>query len=312
MSQYVNGDSRSVDLAVAESLDFRNVLSKISKVRDRFRDFAVPADRAAVEFQITHKLQEALLLAGMPNRSRGGTIFFDSTDLLNIALHLEIGSPQRKLLAWWTHELSRPYGEFTSYRMDYVARCPQPHHAGECTYRIVEPNSSFVEITSNDPSPQVRHSTTLTIRRKWPELQPNMLELIDSVRDIGFLWLPGDLRHDVDFIQQEKVADCVGVAKILNLKAASLGVTARHSAGRALTPPFSSPHSWAEFLVDDIWVPVDPVFIDALLEWELLEKGKWTRHSSIGGILVRIGAACRTSVFHNGQPIRAQYPVYRA
>jgi len=299
-------------MTAAESLDFRSVLTKISKVPDRFRDFAVTGDRAATEFRITPKLQEALLLAGVPNRLRGGTTLFDGTDLLNIALHLKIGSAQRTMLAWWTRELSRPYGEFASYRMDYVACCPEPHHAGECNYRIVEPDSSLVDITSNDPSLQVRHSATLTIRRKWPEFPPNMLELIDSVRDIGFLWLPGVLRDDVDFIQREKVADCVGVAKILNLRAASLGVTARHSVGRALTPPFSSPHSWTEFLVGDIWVPVDPVFIDALLEWELLEEGKWNRYSSIGGILVRIGATWRPSVFHNGEPVQAQYPVYRA
>jgi hypothetical protein len=309
--QHPNRDASSLDMAAAEPWCFSNVLAKIRKVPDRFRTFSVPADRAAKEYQVTRELQDALLRAGMPSRLSGGTIFFDRADLLNISLHLDIGSFHRKILAWWVRELERPSGETALYRMDYVAGCPEPDHARQCTYGIVVPDSPLVEVASNDRESRIRHSITFTVRRKFPRLRPSMMALIDSLQDISFMRLPRTLKHDVDFIQREKVGDCAGMAAMLTSRAASQGITARRSVGRALTPPFSSSHSWTEFLVDDIWVPVDPVFIDAMLEWEILDKDKWSRYSSIGGILGRIGSAPGPLVFHNGRPVPAQYPASR-
>jgi hypothetical protein len=281
--------------------DATEVLAKISKVPDHVRRFTVSADRAIADFQISLELQDALLAAGIPNTRCRGTRCFDRTDLLNISLHLDIGSRPRKVLRWWARELDSRYAGSISYRVDYLMSCPQLGHAGMCIFGMLEPGSNRIELTTDDQHSSMRHSIGFTLQRNWPPFPHVVREILDEVRHISFMRLPPSLRWDVEFIQRERVGDCGGVARILVAKAAARGVAARVSYGLALTPPFGSKHYWAEFLIDGVWVPVDPVFIAALLEWRLLDNARWNRYSSIGGILARIGEVPQPLGLHNGQ-----------
>jgi transglutaminase superfamily protein len=271
------------------SLDIARVIAKIVKIPDNVRRFEVPADHAVTQFRVSLELQDELLAAGMPSIRRGGVRYFDNTDLLNVSLHLDIRSRQRKLLGWWARELERPYGESATYRVDYLVGCPQWDHQGACTFNVLRPGStelSRTEYTSDDRGSEARYSRIFTLRRNWPPLPPAVREIIDhGTRGISFMQVQHPIRWDISFIQREKVADCGGIAKILFAEATSRGIPARLAYGVALTPPIAVPHFWSEFLVDDIWVPVDPLFIEAIIEWGILNKDRWNRYESLGGIL---------------------------
>src|SRR5689334_14659200 len=112
-----------------------NVEALVARVRhmpDEARLFTVSQTAAEAEFRIDPELQERLRQAGLPCQQHGDGWRFDGTDLLNAALHLDVGSRQRQVLAWWGRELERPYGAVHSYRMDYRVGCPSPGHRSPC------------------------------------------------------------------------------------------------------------------------------------------------------------------------------------
>jgi Transglutaminase-like superfamily len=293
-------------------LDIAGALAKITKMPDHTRNFTVPADIAAAKFRVSLELQDQLLAAGMPNEHHSSTRYFDRTDLLNISLHLDISSRQRTMFTWWARELNSTYTHSISYRMDYQPSCPQPEHGGRCIFSILDPGSARVKLEANEQRSPVSHSAIVTLNRDFPRLPCAIREILDEVRQIGFMLLPATLRWNTEFIWREKVGDCSGVSKILVEKAASQGVAARTSYGLALTPPFVTPHYWAEFLIDDTWVPVDPVVITALLDWGILDSDRWSRYHSIGGILFRMSETRQSIILHNGEETDLRLHVYRA
>lgn len=293
-------------------IDTTGVLSGIAKIPDDVRSFTLSADRAASEFNISLELQEELVAAGVHSRWRGRTRYFDRADMHNISLGLDSGSSTRRVLRQWVRELELPYGESVSYRVEYLTQCPKRGHPGVCTFSFLEPGLTRAEVLSENQKTRVRHSSILTLSRKWPALPQVVREIIDITQEISFAILPDSLRGNVEFVQRAKMADCSGVAKILASEASSRGVIARCSYGRALSPPFTSGHWWAEFLIDGIWVPVDPVLIDALLDWGLMDKNRWSRYESIGSILWRMGSFRPAWALHNGRPFyNTKLLVYR-
>jgi hypothetical protein len=287
------------------------LIGKLSKIPDAERRFTVRAERAWADYQVGGDLLGALRTGGLPARLGADGWRYDPTDLLNVALHLVSGSRQRKVLAWWTRELGRPYGETVRYRMDYLLGCPEPEHSGACHYSLLEVGGHRAEVERRDRGTAPRHSVEFRLQRRCPALPDPLRELIDEISGIRFLRLPDPLRWDVEFISATGVGDCCGVATLLVTAARARGFTARTCFGRSLTPPFSSAHYWAEVRVDDAWVPLDPVLIDALLAWRLCDPGTWTRYDSLGAILGRLAGTRQPLALHNGRPVEPALPTWR-
>jgi hypothetical protein len=288
------------------------LVAKVGKMPDSARVFAISEAAAEADYRIGPELQEALLRAGLPCRQLGESRQFDSTDLLNTSLQLGLGSRQRKVLAWWARELERPYGEVHSYRLDYRAGCPSPGHRSACEFSLLRPGPKRLRVVRDQSAGTTLHSELFTLARTWPELPDRLLDLLHSLSTVSFLRLPEPLRWDTEFIRHRNVGDCSGFGRLLVEEGRARGLTARFCYGRSLTPPFSAPHYWAEFLVDDVWVPVDPILIDALTSWGVLDAKRWDRTASMGAIMGRLANRFRPIVLHNGRPLQSTLPVYHA
>jgi hypothetical protein len=285
--------------------------AQLRNMPDAVRRFDTGPAAALRTFGLGGELLDLLRGCGVPHVDTVDGPLFDRTDLLNAAMQLDTGSRQRRVLTWWVRELERPYPAAVSYRLDYVAGCPDTVHDGSCTYSLLHPAGRRAYRLRRGDRTEPLASATFTLPRTWPPLPAEARELLDGVADVRFMRLPDALRWDVAFMLSRRLADCCGVAAYLTAEAHRRRLRARMSYGRALTPPFSSTHYWAEFLVDRCWVPVDPVFIGALLEWDLLSPVRWRRESSIGAILGRLSGTWQPTALHNGQPVTVELPVSR-
>jgi hypothetical protein len=297
-------------MSMPERDEVREVVDLVRRMPDRVRQFGAGPEVAGTEYGIGARLLAALEVAGLPRRAGTAGTEYDRSDLLNVALNLDIGSRPRRVLGWWARELERPYQGDARYRLGYVAGCPDPAHPGPCRYALCQPGGGRVVVVRSPHPAQPIHSVAVTLRRRWPPLSAALSDALDELRAIRFVRLPDPLRWDVDFMLHSRIGDCCAVAKYLTAAATRLGVPARMSYGRSLTPPFSSAHYWAELRVAETWVPLDPVLIDALVRWGLLAGRRWTRYDSLGGILARLASGPTAVARHNGRPVEVRLPVY--
>ncbi|WP_420823509.1 transglutaminase domain-containing protein [Streptomyces natalensis] len=226
--------------------------------------------------------------------------------MLNVALFLEPRSRARRVLVWWGRELSRPYGATAKYRLDYFAECPEPGHYGVCAFRIHERYIVPQSTVGSDGQLPI-HSEIFHLRRTWPTLTAPFVELIDEYRDVTFLRLPESLRWDGEFIRRHRVADCAGIANLLVDEGRRRGLAVRFSYGKTLTPPFTAGHYWAEFFVEGVWIPVDPVLIPALTNWGILPAESWDNKSSLGGVLARLTGAPSRPASHGTSEVSSSF-----
>jgi hypothetical protein len=294
-----------------EEAELLDLVTLLRRIPDEFRDLRIGHDRAVAEFAVGVRLQQSLIELGFPHTDTAQGPLFDSTDLLNVSLSLDIGSRQRRVMAWWIRELGRPAQGVARYRLDYVATCPERARAGPCHFRLFVPDSSWLDRASHTKESQVLHSAEFALPSSVPEFPSPIVELLDECRAIRFLRLPNPLRWDVGFIRVRGVGDCAGVARLLVEEGTARGMTVRFSYGRSLTPPFSASHFWAEFLVEGVWVPVDPVLIEAFKGWRLISHQEWVGPPSLGRILGRIGDSKHELVSHDGVALTARFPTYR-
>jgi hypothetical protein len=295
------------DAEVSESV--RHLVSKLLRIPDRVRAFTVPTSIAESSFRIPLDLQEILRKNGLPCRRVNQGWLYDQVDLNNVALHLVAGSQQRKMLHWWARELNRRYGDTHSYRVDVVAQCPSPRPCGKCEFSVLRPDAPRLRVVTSAESPTKLHSEVFTLARSWPQLPSKVLELIDDFSWLEYTHIPAPLNWHEDFILSQGISDCSGFGRLLANEGRARGLTTRFCYGRSLTPPFSYGHYWAEFLVDDVWVPVDSLLIDALIRWEVLDGTKWDRSSSLGGILGRFARGHRPMLLHHRRPAPVQLQV---
>jgi hypothetical protein len=66
------------------------------------------------------------------------------------------------------------------------------------------------------------------------------------------------------------------------------GFEARLAEGFIVMIPFSSPHMWAEVLIDDVWTPTDPLVMSVLHRFTGLDPLVWPLKRSLGPLLARI------------------------
>lgn len=287
------------------------LLAKLCHIPDGHRRFSVSAEQATAEYQIPVGLLDDMRTGGMSARRLDGTWWYDSIDLLNIAMQLDIGSRRRTVLSWWLREVRRPHGATVTYQLDFWPSCPAPGHPGPCRYSFVGVEGRRVETTGMADHEHPAHSLTFEIPQQWPAIPPAVRGLLDEMTEITFLRLPVSLRWNTSFVHATGLGDCPAVAKILVERAVERGMQARFIGGRTLTPPFSAVHYWAEILIEDHWVPVDPVLITALQQWGLCDPAEWTRYDTFGGIMARFSDRPEPLALHDGTEVPCRLAAYR-
>jgi hypothetical protein len=291
--------------------ELHEAITRIRLMPDAVRQFTVGTGQAAAGYDVDGELLDLLCAAGLPVRGAGDERRFDPLDLQNVALDLNLGSRYRRMLGWWVRELERPTGDTAAYRLDYGVECPAQGHPSPCRYGVLLPVDRRIRKDVPDPSPCVIANATFSLLRRWPPLPPTVIDLLDEVRTVRFMRLPLALQDDLDFIEAYRLGDCLGVARLLVRQARQRGLAARFCYGRALTPPVSTGHFWAELHIEGVWIPVDPVFIDALRRWGVMHIDRWSPYHSLGGILGRLAGRPRHVALHGRRPIDAKLSAYR-
>lgn len=274
------------------------LLGLLSRVPDDARSFAVDEDRAEAEFGIGRELLRMLRAAGLPGRRSGGTWLFDSSDVRNASMHLDPLSKQRKILRCWARELGRPNAA-SNYRVTYMADCPE-HHAGPCVFSLLVPTGRRVQIISNGERAAALTAFDISLDRAPPKFSAAISEILRNCLDIRFIWLPPGLRDSKEFVACQRAGSCLGIARYIVAQAHEHNICARLAYGRALTPPFSVNHHWAEFLVDGTWAQADPVMIREMIGWQILDPAQFAYDGSLGGIMCRLAASQQPLALHNG------------
>ena len=247
---------------------------------------------------------------GLPHRRDADGLYFDRYDLLNCSLQLGQGTLAKAVRRFWPLALRRAAaGVRAHYEMQYQARCPEPGHAGPCHFRVTLPGGDYAErVVDGDtaaPDASVRVSPEIV----WPDLPVRDRSVVDEVDGLEFAVLREEIRWDLDFTRRSGLADCAGGARLLAEAAARRGMTSRCSFGYIVTPPFAVEHYWAEVLVEDVWVPVDPVLIRNMLRWNVLDSAEWPLYRSIGPLVTRVAGEQVPVVLHNGDRVRFTLPV---
>ncbi|MFD6326271.1 transglutaminase domain-containing protein [Streptomyces sp. NPDC058442] len=134
----------------------------------------------------------------------------------------------------------------------------------------------------------------------WPALPGAVRELLREVDGIGFFLLPEAVRWDPEFMWRTRMADCGGAAAWLVAEGARRGLAVRFSFGLLVARPYSTPHCWAEFLVDGVWVPVDPLLVRALNQWGGLDAGAFPPDGRPGALFHRLTDRFTKVVSHGG------------
>jgi hypothetical protein len=266
-----------------------DVLRKLRMIPDHARDFDVSDAAAMAVLRLPADLLAHVNAAGLARTSHDGRLLFDFDDLTNLSLELGIRSPWTAGMRFWRRALEAG-GPYRECRVSYVFSCLDSRHTGPCQVEVLTPDRGWVrqDVTGQAAPARLAAVSEFRLRNDWPELPPDITELVEEVGQLEYKRLPADLGLQRDFVDRTGLVDCAGAARILVDEARRRGLPARPAAGLIAVPPYSSVHYWMEFLVDDIWTPTDPVMVKALIRWGLLSRERWHVGRSIGGILGRL------------------------
>jgi hypothetical protein len=267
----------------------------------RLRRFTVPAGVAKTRHRIGPDLANLLVAEGLPYVGQGADRLFDDYDLGNIALHLGLPSVRSRTMRSWANGLRRSKTvDRNEFRVGVVTQCPVSPHQGPCTYQLLRQGGGRdVRMAGPDPSTPIAHYD-VQLASDWPALDPAASALVDETADLDFFLLPEAIRWDGDFMSRTRLADCGGVADWLVREGTRRGLPVRFSFGLLVVKPYSTPHCWAEFLTDGVWVPQDPLLLAAMQSWAGLAAAETFPHRSIGAVLYRLCGHFTKVASHNG------------
>lgn len=280
----------------------------VEQIVDRLRRIPLPARRFWVTpaqarrvYGVDGDLLSSATAAGLPHVPGADGPLFDLDDLTNLSLRRRLRSPMRAAMRYWTGVLNRPAGERREFLVDYLARCPLPDHGGDCELTCHTPDGEVTVARGAAESDRPIATTTVTLHNDWPDLPPGVVELVGELADVEFYRLPGAMKADIGFMLEQRIGDCLGIARFLADRGTRRGQRMRSVFGLIVSPPYSAPHYWAEVDVDGRWVPVDPGLLQGLAAWGVLGPG-WPAHRSPGAFLVALTDRCGIAVSDRGLP----------
>lgn len=278
-------------------------LEKASRIPNEARIFDVPPSRAHEVFGIPLDVLELLTELGLPRAGEGVDVRYDNADLANVALGLGHSPAGQAARRFWAAGLNRDaaLGPVT-YQLEYMTGCPEPGHRGDCHYRFALPGTGVVQYDAS-PGRRVRYRTTVSMEYDWPDFPQAERALLAEAAGLDLTFTPQSLSRDLDFIRRAQICDCVGATALLLSVAASYGVQARWAFGLIGVPPFASAHNWVEISVNGRWVPADPVLINAMLAWGVLDPAVWHPYRSPGSIFINLADRLVPLATHGDVPV---------
>ncbi|MEU1763136.1 transglutaminase domain-containing protein [Micromonospora sp. NPDC005652] len=270
------------------------VTNQLRQIPLSARRLAIDADRARREFGTDHRVLDYLLdvvcEAGLPHSTDGKARLFDLFDLINLSLYLPLRTPNRAAMRFWGTVLNRPAGELRTYAVGYAPLCPMPGHASDCEFLLRTPDETAVRIRRPACEEGSAHTATVILGNDWPVAPAPVRRLLEEIGHVRLFRLPEILRWNTDFMLSTGIGDCAGMARLLTERAKTAGLAARLRYGLLVAPPYSMPHFWAEFHLDDRWVPYDPGLVNALVRWGVLNGDQWPMHRSPGAVLAGLSS----------------------
>jgi len=301
-------DTRRAPKPLPDTAELDDIVGRIRRVPDRYRDFRRAGAAATLPYGISAELLDALTALGLPHRSVAGATSYDNLDLTNISLSLALPSPRLMAMRGWAAAL-RSTGRATPaalYTVQVVPTCPQGPHESPCM-----PEASPVLRCLPGFVPPVGGGTialTRQIQGHAAEVFPELAEVTDLVRAVHFHHLPSELREDVGFLREARLADCGLAATYLAEEATKRGLRARRSFGLFLAAPYSFVHSWLEVELDGRWNPFDPHLLNLLTAWRLLPAEEWPSYRTLGQRVWRLGKHEVTMATHDGTETPLSFP----
>ncbi|MEI7031021.1 transglutaminase domain-containing protein [Streptomyces pratensis] len=283
-----------------------DLVRRLRQVPDRHRRFAVTAAGVRRLYRIRPELLDELIGAGLPYVGEGADRLYDGYDLGNAALHLGLVSVQSRSMRSWSKALQSAAAHKPRYRVEVVSSCPVPGHRGPCPYSVLLPDGARLV---QGPAADARLAAfEVSPFSGWPALPDAVRALLREVDGIGFFLLPEAVRWDPEFMWRTRMADCGGAAAWLVAEGARRGLAVRFSFGLLVARPYSTPHCWAEFLVDGVWVPVDPLLVRALNQWGGLDADAFPPDGRPGALFHRLTDRFTKVVSHGGVWAHASLP----
>ncbi|MEU8119528.1 transglutaminase domain-containing protein [Spirillospora sp. NPDC049024] len=269
------------------------------------RDFEVPRAQAETAYLLPAGVLEAMAAAGLaadrPSSPDGPC--FDHFDLLNVSLELRVANPWAFGPGAWGRALRasvrRPS---TRVEVEPIPECSgAEHRGGDCSLTVRLPEG-WRPYTADSP-PVLRRE----LRTSWPAPDAGTSALLEEFGRLRFVRLPALVGNDPEFIRRTGVADCNGAARLMAEEGARRGLNCRLAHGVILSPPFSIAHYWTEVETDGIWVPHDPLIVNAMVRWGILDGAEWDIYRSTGAILVRLTDKPGALALDHGEPVGVSF-----
>ncbi len=279
--------------------DLKSFIQRLKQIPDKYRKFTINAEGAKRSYSLKPDLLNQFVCLGLPKSENVSEIVYDEFDLNNISLHFKIPSLQRMAMRSWSSMLRR--SEVAKRIPVEISIVPEKTDTLEKSlYKVLLPHKGRVEIegTPGEPIAEFVEKTASV----FPEFPIEIKELIRDINDLDFFMLPEETRWDVDFIRETKMSECGGASKLLLLKAKEKKIQARQRFGLLMAQPYSTGHYWVEFLVEDTWVPADPLLLKVILMTTTLDAEKWTYDKSPGAVFLPLTTVNGYSSPY-GQPI---------
>ncbi|MEV6927324.1 transglutaminase domain-containing protein [Dactylosporangium sp. NPDC051485] len=287
------------------------LLTRLTSVPNDARSFDVTVEEASRLYPVGVRFLDRVRARGLCEEQEG-TELFERTDLINVELFLGRGAATMSLRRFWPATLKRVQAPAPAgYLVEFRAACPDPGHPGDCEYSLVLPGGRQQVRVERSASERPIAHVRVECPTEWPDLPESAREIIDELCGVTFVRLPWKLGHvldDIAFVRRTGLGDCEAATKLLVKCGAERGVPIRQSFGLMLAPPFALKHYWPEVLVDDVWVPIEPLLMKAMVEWRALDPAQWAPYRSPGAALWRRAVEWwDVSVRHNGKVVEASY-----
>ncbi len=286
----------------------RTLIERLRVIPETDKQFVADAQWAASSLAMTEDVIAELVEAGVPARPEGERVLLDSSDLTSISYAYSGASPNRKSAQLWARQLRSLHSFPAGHEVGYVVQCPVPGHSGNCGWRFLAPESGGCTPTT-DAHPIYSLSTPAS--RPPVEAPRDVTDIVDRYADVSFHILPTSLMGDTDFVRRRRLAECDTMAQTVVEDALRAGIEARTASGLIVARPYSSTHSWAEFRIQNAWVPYDAFLIHTMQGWNIPGARELDPHMSLDGFLLRLSERREPLVTHRGEPVQPALPTRR-
>jgi transglutaminase-like putative cysteine protease len=250
----------------------QSLIDRLAVIPAAAREFDAGEREATLEFGLSPAVLSQLRAAGLS--SSDGIHTFAWGDLHYLGLRLGSADAYVSALRIWRRSLER---FAASPDTKVKVRClPQLPSSQEIQLGFIRrPDGSEEEVTLQTNVPIADFE--ITLRETSSRAPAELIDVLDAVGELDFCFVPKSVRGDTAEARRTGLADCVTAAKLVTEGCERAGFPARVARGLMITLPFSAEHSWAEVLIDECWVPFDPLIIQTMIRFGGLPASHWPR-----------------------------------